>query len=285
MLKEYTVPATGYDLAKTMECGQYFRNIKVGNVYLLLQGDKYCLVTQDATSLKLAIPEEPTEEETNMSAVIWKEFLDVNDLSTRDMSNFLYCMNSTPFLREALDFSSGLHILHQDPWECLITFILSQRNSVERIKQCVDNICWAAGEPFDIPNIGLFYKFPRPEALVPSILHDSGLGYRERYVYNTAKEVASKSLVLSDLIASHASLKIAIQRLMCLNGVGHKVASCVSLFSLGHSCAWPVDIWIERAMQEANITYEDVSTFGKDAGLIQEYIYYYVTHRDKIRVY
>lgn len=285
MLAEYTVPMTGYNLKATMECGQYFRGSKVGDKYLLLQKEQYCFAQQDGNQLHLEIQQEESDEATEKSLQQWKEVLDISDVMQRDTSNFLHIMSSTPFLREALEFSNGLHILRQDPWECLISLILSQRNSVERIRQCVDNICWAAGVPFDVPNAGIFYTFPTPNDLIPSIIDECGLGYRTKYVYGAAAAMRSKSIDLYHLTSANVSLNVALQHLMFLNGVGHKVASCVALFSLGHGRAWPVDIWIERAMQEANITYEDVLSFGEDAGLIQEYIYYYVTHRDKIRVY
>ena len=75
-------------------------------------------------------------------------------------------------------------------------------------------------------------------------------------------------------------------------GVGAKVADCIMLFSMEKTSAFPVDVWVKRAM----IHYynaEDVSLnkirifardrFGELSGFAQQYLFYYA-RENKINI-
>lgn len=180
-----------------------------------------------------------------------------------------------PWLREVWTAASGLRLLRQDPWDCLMAFIVSQRNSIARITECVDGIASAAG---DYGYEGHYY-LPRPEAVKPRCLYNCKLGYREKYLYSAADMVTTGQVDLNGIKFPARSLQRARQELLRIHGVGAKVADCVLLFSLDHGEAWPIDVWIEKAMAEVGLSTSDTAKFGSHAGLIQERLYWWIMNK------
>ena len=70
-------------------------------------------------------------------------------------------------------------------------------------------------------------------------------------------------------------------RLMREQGIGPKVANCVVLFGLYHLEAFPIDVWIKRALKENFPKGFDPTTLGEYAGLAQQYIFYYARSHGK----
>ena len=71
-----------------------------------------------------------------------------------------------------------------------------------------------------------------------------------------------------------------------LRGVGTKVANCVLLFGYGHLDAFPIDVWIERALRESYFVDEPdaplarlqlfaESHFGPYGGYAQQYLFHH----------
>ena len=264
--KSRKISVIDYDLAKTIESGQIFRREKLPEQqgYLVFSRNTYCRVRQDGNVLYLDSFGEPNER-------YWPFMFAVNEHDDRLEA----LMSVTPFLREAYDFSKGIRILRQDPWEALISFIVSQNNNIPRIKKCINAVCHSKGRILGYGH----YGFPKPEDLRPIALCNCGLGYRERYIYDAASAVANGTLNLTRLHASCSTPMRAMQELIQLRGVGTKVAECTMLFGLMHDNVFPVDVWISRAMKEGNITQLDVEGFGRSAGLVQQHIYYYMLNR------
>ena len=144
----------------------------------------------------------------------------------------------------------------------------------------MEALCESFGEPLWTER-GLRYAFPIPEVLAAASDEDlaaCGLGYRVSYVRSAAELASSGELDLSLLYAlDDRALFSELQR---VQGVGKKVANCVCLFGYGRSSMVPVDVWIGRAIEECGV--EDLfDQFGEDAGIIQQYVFYYMTNRDK----
>ena len=168
------------------------------------------------------------------------------------------------FLHRAASCCDGLRILRQEPFETLISFICSQRKSIPAIRDCVERLCEHFGEKLSED----IYAFPTPEQLAraaESELRACALGYRAPYVLGTARLVASGAL---DLTACSSLSDEALQQaLMNCPGVGVKVASCVMLFAYHRFSIAPVDVWIQKVIDEE---YGGVSPFpawGARAGL------------------
>lgn len=194
------------------------------------------------------------------------------DLDT-DYGGMIHSIDpSDGYLLRAAEYGSGLRILRQDPWETLISFILSQRKSIPAIRDCVERLCACFGEETD----GALCAFPTPAALAgaqEAALRGCALGYRAPYVLKTARAVAEGQI---DLKALRALDDEAMRRtLMTLPGVGVKVANCVMLFGYHRLCASPVDVWIQRVIDEQYGGISPFARYGENAGVMQQYMFFY----------
>lgn len=127
-------------------------------------------------------------------------------------------------------------------------FILSSNNNAVRIRQLVWKVC-ALGPQMEIDGAPM-RGFPAPEVLARAgadALRQMGCGYRAEYLEQTARRVAD-GFGLEALRAMEYGA--ARERLLQLSGVGPKVADCVLLFGCGHTQAFPVDVWMARAMEK-----------------------------------
>ena len=63
---------------------------------------------------------------------------------------------------------------------------------------------------------------------------------------------------------------------MKIKGVGEKVASCTSLFAFSNLEAFPIDVWMRRAIDEYFGGKLDPAELGDYAGVAQQYIFHYI---------
>ena len=149
-----------------------------------------------------------------------------------------------------IDRYPGMRLLRQDPWECLVSFICSANNNIQRISANVEAMCENFGRPLTLGG-RVRNTFPSAEALSEAgeqPLRELRLGFRAKYVAAAAETVAAGGIDLFAL--REASYEEALAELTALPGVGDKVANCVMLFSLDKLEAFPVDVWIRRALRQ-----------------------------------
>lgn len=164
----------------------------------------------------------------------------------------------------------GLRLLNQPPWETLVGFITSANNNVARIRRLNRALIERVGG-------GLFPSPERLAAAGEACLRSLGFGYRAPYLIKTAQRVTD-GFDLERL--SRCGYDEAHQALLTLPGVGDKVACCVQLFSLGDRSAFPVDVWVRRAMRDwfgidkRGVRAEALRLFGPQAGLVQQYLFH-----------
>ena len=176
----------------------------------------------------------------------------------------------------------GLRILKQEPWETLVSFVISQVSNVPRISRTVETISLHYGSNL---GDGMSNSFPEPGNLAradENALRLLGLGYRAPHIFKIANAVADGELFLEPLKFDPYSEARA--ELMRFPGVGPKVADCTLLFSLDHLEAFPVDRWVGRAMEEwfdvpAGTSIERVGdwardAFGEYAGYAGQYLFH-----------
>lgn len=195
-------------------------------------------------------------------------------------------------MQKAVERSCGLRVVVQEPWECLISYIISARNSVRQISRTVERIAQRWGAPIcDRSGGSVRHAFPGPEEMLCATVEDlkaCKTGFRARSIWEAVHRVASGEIDL-DMIAS-LDYPLAKKELIRFRGVGEKVADCVLLFSMGKYEAFPVDVWIERAVRHLYFGGEEIShreirkwaarKFGGIAGHAQEYLFAYA--RDEI---
>ena len=167
----------------------------------------------------------------------------------------------------ALRLYPGMRILRQEPWECLISFICSANSNIPRISANVEDMASSFGRPISFDGIERS-AFPTPERLAEAgeqRLRELRLGFRAKYVAAVARIVADGNLDLFAL--REAPYQEALDALTALPGVGDKVANCVLLFSLDKLEAFPVDVWIDRALRE---WYPRQMTYGEGKKLTRK---------------
>ena len=186
-----------------------------------------------------------------------------------------------PFLWEASEQEQGIRILRQDPWEMLITFIISQNRNIPAIRRSVELLAEACGEKKTDSKGLAYYAFPTPAALKnlsEKDLSDCKLGYRCKYVHAAAQAVDAGDIDLNRLLP--ADEDETITALTSLFGVGVKVANCVSLFGLHHMNAFPVDVWMKRILAEQYPQGYPFERYAPYNGLYQQYMFAWYRHKE-----
>ncbi|MBQ4648566.1 MAG: DNA-3-methyladenine glycosylase 2 family protein [Clostridia bacterium] len=252
---------TELDIFKTFDCGQCFRFEKIdeNTVCGIAYGRRLVLENSEDGVLLRGVSEEEYEK-------LWRDFLDMG----RDYFDVNEKLSAYEKLKTAAKSGYGIHILNQEPWEALCSFVISQNNNIPRIKKIIEKLCTLYGEETEGG-----YAFPTPKALIKAGKEGialSGCGFRDRYILAAAEAVESGSLDPTELIA--LPYEEAFKKLTALKGVGPKVANCVLLFGLRHTEAFPVDVWIKKVLDKYFEPDFDPRIFGDWAGIAQQYLFY-----------
>lgn len=210
----------------------------------------------------------------------WKNYFDLGR-SYRNIRKNATGQNG--FVDMTLDYGKGLRILKQDPWEMIVTFIISQRRSMPAIATAVDKICTLCGEELQTQNeCTIKHSFPTPEALLnltESDIRNCGVGYRAPYILDAAKKVSSEELDLE--LCKKLDDDELFSKLCTIKGVGTKVANCIMLFGFSRTKRAPVDVWIQRVIDQDFKGVNPFSEMGENAGIIQQYFFFYKTQNKK----
>ncbi len=263
-----------------LECGQCFR------WYREEDGSYTGVIKQGVLNIKQQSKSEiliSGNVNGNLKDVVGEYF----DLKTdySKIKNELYKMDDV--IKDAIEYGWGIRILNQDPWEMLISFIISAANNIPRISKTIENISKAYGDEI-LFNDKKYYLFPTPEQLSKAStqeLRDLNLGFRDKYVYEAVQLVANKEIDLSYI--NSLNYKMAKQELMKINGIGAKIADCILLFSMQKFQAFPVDTWIKKVMTQLYNESRDIkkieafasNKFGEYAGIAQQYLFYYMREK------
>lgn len=198
---------------------------------------------------------------------------------------------SDAHLARCIEAFPGLRILRQPFGETLLGFLCSATKQIVQIKQMLALLAERHGTPL-LPRLSTLssqlstlHRLPtwsELAAIPESELRACLLGFRARYIHQTAQFLAAHPSWLGETEAlPYAAAK---ERLCSLPGVGEKIADCVLLFGAGRLEAFPVDVWIIKAMAEryglhdwkpAQIAHFGRVHFGPLAGLAQQYLFAY----------
>ena len=286
MEKMVLQPSQPFNLDSTLCCGQAFRWEKIGEWWYGVVADQPFKVRQNGNILEFE----------NISTSFVEKYFGLKD----DLPLILKQIAKDKHMEEAVNALKGLRILRQNPWECLISYICATYKNIPAIKRMLFNLSRKFGEEAVFDN-RVFYTFPEPQKLAKASLQElasCSLGYRAKYVAETAKKVASGEFDIEELYTK--PFEEARKKLLALPGVGPKVADCVLLFSLEKLEAFPVDVWMKRIIikhyaihfegefvrrisNKKSLTiadYEKLSFFGrgyfgKFAGYAQEYLFHF----------
>ena len=291
-----------YSLRDTLECGQAFRYELIESregwtEYMTVIGEELIFVGQRQAGELIFFD---ITDEVFDSVVVRYFALDVDygkireDVTKRCKSEWL---------ARAAHSARGVVILKQDEWEALFSFIVSQNNNIPRIRKIIRelsaaygvNICLQKGlkkcplgkisaTPCEdlCKNCGSCYSFPKAADVVadPDKMLPSKPGFRYKYLLCAAERVASGETDLS-CIAENKSYAYTVEELKKIKGVGDKVASCAALFGFGNLEAFPIDVWMKRAIDTYFDGHLDPAELGEYAGVAQQYIFHYIRNLEQ----
>ena len=253
-----------FDLKKIVDSGQCFRPKEIsGGVFRFICGENILHMSGGAGVFNVDCSEKIWQN-------VWKNYFDLETNYAkirRDIEDFASGKPYEKILREAADFGKGIRILNQEPFEMLISFIISQRKNIPSIRSSVEKICARFGR-----RVGEVYLFPHVEDFGDD-LTGLGLAYRKDYIRNALDKISGGELDLTAL--KNFSDEELVDKLKTVRGVGDKVANCVALFAYHRVNRAPVDVWIKRAIDEDFNGENIFEVFGKNAGILQQYIFYY----------
>ena len=276
-----------FNIKQVVECGQCFRWKKVNeNDYIGVAFGKVIEAIQEGDKLRIL---NSNESDFNN---IWIKYFDLE----RDYDEVKKALAKDEILSKSVEYGYGIRILNQEPFELLISFIISARNSIPSIQKTVNKICEKWGTPIEYKG-HTYYTFPTPDQLKDATLEEikeTGASFRSKYILDTIGRVNASNKgdeydleYISSLEADECHK--ALQNFM---GVGAKVADCIMLFSMGKTSAFPVDVWVKRAMmyfynaEEGSLNKIRIfarNKFKELSGFAQQYLFYYA-RENKIKV-
>ncbi len=256
-----------FNLEQTFECGQCFRWNSDGEGYIGVVGGHVIKAEYCGGGIKIDCADE---------AFAIRYF----DLE-RNYSQIINAINKDEIIKKAISRGRGIRLLRQEPWETLVSFIISANNNIPRIKKIIESLCKSFGKRLQYEGKE-YYTFPTAEALSnlePCDLFEARCGFRDKYIIDAAKKVASGVVDLQNIYDINADE--GRQILKEVKGVGDKVADCVLLFAYQKFEVFPKDVWIKRIVNDlygvdSKGIDEFVSKrFGGYGGFAQQYLFNY----------
>lgn len=266
---DFRIQNGNFDIRQTFLCGQCFRwtEAEDGTFSGIARG-RYLRIRQEEDGVALLGIEE-------QDIPLWEDYF---DLST-DYGKIIERFAADGTLSRASRGSSGIRILKQEPFETLISFIISQNNNIPRISGIIGRLCEGFGE-----EINGGYAFPtadRLDGITPEDLAPLRAGFRARYICDAVSKVGSGEVDFDEIRA--LPLEAAREKLKVIVGVGDKVADCVLLFGFGKYDAFPRDVWVKRLMAEFYPDGLPECTRGVE-GIAQQYLFDYVRNNNGLKI-
>ena len=249
------------DLSLTLDCGQCFRWVENpdGSWHGVVGSKKVDAVCEDGN---LILTGDVSENDREM----WSRYFDLR----RDYSSLCERFCADKWLKKAVDAYPGIRVLHQEPWETLCSFIISQNNNIPRIKGIIDRLCYNFGD-----DLGGDFTFPSAQTIAQKTPEDLAVlraGFRVKYILDAAKKISDGEIDLTEI--ENADIETARLELQKISGVGPKVAECALLYGFGRVDAFPVDVWVRRIMEELYPDGLPECTEGA-RGIAQQYLFHW----------
>lgn len=286
-----------FKLKHIFECGQIFRFEEISeNNFIVIAFGKLIEIKEDGNNV---IIYNTTKEEFDD---IWLNYFDLN----RDYSNIKEELSKDVLLKQSIEFGYGVRVLNQDSFEMLLSFIISARNNIPSIKKTVNKISAKWGKEISYKG-KTYHAFPSIYEIKDATLEEiqeTGASFRSKYIVDTIKNVYNSINKETTLNGANLYRKYNLDYIKELSddechgalqefkGVGSKVADCIMLFSMKKTSAFPVDVWVKRAMihfygaEDSSLNKIRIfgrNKFGKLAGFAQQYLFYYA-RENKINI-
>ena len=267
-----------FDLKSTITCGQIFRFCEKDNGFIVILKDRVISLKEDGEYILI----ESNYEDNLKDAV--EDYLDLKRDYSIIEKNILKCDKK---IKDALIFSRGLKMIHQDPFETLIAYIISQNNRVPSIANALNLISLNYGKKviFKGEEYYLFPSYNDLKKVTIEEFRNCKVGFRDKYLYEIIRSIENKSLELDKIYNMNS--EDALNYLMSFKGIGNKVASCILLFAYQKFDVYPIDTWVKKYMKddyniegESSIKKFTSDTYKEYSGLAIQYMFNYKRNRN-----
>ncbi len=208
-----------------------------------------------------------------------------------DLDKIIKSISKDKIVKDAVKKYAGLRIIQQEPFQCLVSFIVSSNSNMQKIKISLENISKKFGTKVEFQNKE-FFLFPESRRLADASINEitsCGVGYRAKFIKEASKMVVSEKIDFKYL--KKLNYHDAKENLNQIPGVGNKVADCIMLFSLNKLESFPLDRWMIRILEKyysekfqlntKSITEKQYNTlhekivkhFGPYAGYAQQFLF------------
>jgi N-glycosylase/DNA lyase len=269
----------------SINSGQVFLWEKTANAWYGIHADKIIKFSRSNGTLVFELFPEYRQEE------IVRSIFRLDD----DVEAIFAEISKDAFVRKLVSSYPGLRLMRQDPEQCIISFVCASNTNVPMIKRMLAALSKRYGQKV-VADGREFHTFPSAFVLgraSESDLRACGLGYRAKAVKAAACAITEGMLELDYL--KRTSYDEAKSELLKVYGIGPKIADCILLFSLDKLSAFPIDVWIARALatryswlagkkmsekltghQYAQVSKAAHMYFGRYAGYAQQFLYYHM---------
>jgi N-glycosylase/DNA lyase len=275
---------TSFNPVSSINSGQVFLWEKHNNSWYGIHGDRVIKFTQSEGCFEFcSFPEDKSCDQ--------KKIFRLDD----DIQKIFKEISHDPLVGRLARAYPGLRLIRQDPHQCMFSFVCATNTNIPMIRRMLYNMARKFGRRTKVDGME-FFTFPTAADINRAAvdeLRDCGLGYRTKAIKAVADAIISGRLDFDSL--KKTNYYESKKELLQIYGIGNKIADCALLFSLEKLDAFPIDVWIARALARhyswlytikfsdkiAPHQYEQLSEvvrryFGKYAGYAQQYLYYYM---------
>lgn len=253
-----------FDLDNTITCGQIFRYEILDNKYIVILKDRVISLQIDKDDIIIN-----SNKLDNLEEIIYDYF----DLK-RDYNSII---NKLKEKNINIKYNEGLRIINGNPYEVIISYIISQNNRVPSIKKSLDLISNYGDEVmFEGKKYHLFPTLEQLRKLKEEDIRNCKVGFRDKYLYNIINSDFDYNKIYD------MNTKEALKYLQNYKGIGIKVASCILLFSYKRLDVFPIDTWVKKYMKDEyniegikNIEKFAYEKYGEYSGLVLQYMFNY----------
>lgn len=270
-----------FKLDDTVTCGQIFRFFKQ-------EDDSYDIILKDRV-INVYVKDDylfvSSNDERDLKNVVTTYFDLDNDYEK--MAKLL--IEADEKITKASLFSVGLNTIKQDPFETVISYIISANNGVPQIAAALNNIAKRYGKKV-IFNEKEYYLFPRYEDLkgvTEEDFRNCKVGFRDKYLKTMVDKLNNNEIDLDAFYEMNTEQ--ALDKLMENQGIGPKVASCILLFAYQKYDVFPIDTWVKKIMRddykiegEKKIRKFAAETYGKYSGIAIQYLFNYSRNKQVV---
>lgn len=305
-------PVNSFNLEVTINSGQMFLWEKHNDVWYGTYGNHILKILSDPMTLSDTDFSHSSNKAFTFRKIHFESFPEIHNWHTwvfrldDNISKILSDLSNDAVLAKTIRKSYGLRIMRQEPCQCLVSFVCSSNSNITTIRKMLKNLSKKFGRRINLDGRD-FFTFPSMESLNKADINElrsCGVGYRAKAIKAAAKSIVEREIDISHLLST--SYYDAKKELLNIYGIGNKIADCILLFSLDKLEAFPIDIWIARALEkyykwifcvdgnnfrpESGLTpfqYRRISEimrqyFGKYSGYAQQYLYYHMRENENL---